>query len=119
MQPAGTALNNVGAATIKGFDADANFRATENITLFGSISYLDATYGKLTKPLLLVGGGRSPQCAQRILTRLGTVTSAVVHVVPSATHFLPITHGPELIEMLVRLWSIPESSVAKAHVGEP
>lgn len=77
-----------------------------------------AEYSALPKPLLLVGGGRSKQCAQRILERLGEVTGAIVHVVPSATHFLPITHGPELIELLVRLWAIPEESVAKEYVGD-
>jgi pimeloyl-ACP methyl ester carboxylesterase len=76
-----------------------------------------AAYGALPKPLLLVGGDRTTACAQRILGRLGDVTGAVVHVVPSATHFLPITHGPELLELLLRLWSIPQESISKAFVG--
>ncbi len=85
-------------------------------------SVLDArpfsAYSKLPKPILLVGGGRSTACANRILSRLGEVTGAIVHVVPSATHFLPITHGPELMEMMLRLWAIPQDSISKAHVGE-
>ncbi|MBK6697622.1 MAG: alpha/beta hydrolase [Myxococcales bacterium] len=76
-----------------------------------------ARYSALPKPLLLVGGERSTACASRIMSRLGHVSGAVVHVVPAATHFLPITHGPELLEMLIRMWLIPESQVTKAHVG--
>lgn len=77
-----------------------------------------AAYAQLPKPLLLVGGDRSTKCAQRILTRVGETSGAIVHVVPSATHFLPITHGPELMELFLRLWAIPQTSVSKAHVGE-
>jgi pimeloyl-ACP methyl ester carboxylesterase len=76
-----------------------------------------SAYAALPKSLLLVTGARSTKCAQRIVARLGQVTGHVVHIVPSATHFLPITHGPELMELALRLWAIPESSVSLAHVG--
>ncbi len=74
-------------------------------------------YAALPKSLLLVGGERSTRCAKRILSRLGQVTGRVVHIIPGATHFLPLTHGPELLEMTLRMWAISQESVSLAHVG--
>lgn len=77
-----------------------------------------SAYAALPKPLMLIGGGRSTACAGAILSRLGEVAGAMVHVIPSATHFVPITHGPELLEILLRVWAMPPERITLVPVGE-
>jgi iron complex outermembrane receptor protein len=41
---AGFVVGNAAKSTAQGFEADGRWRATENLTLFGSLAYLDNTY---------------------------------------------------------------------------
>ncbi|MCC7411887.1 MAG: TonB-dependent receptor [Gammaproteobacteria bacterium] len=79
--------DNIGAATIWGIEADLTFLATERLTLYGSVGYLDAQYDE----------------ASAILTGVGLDTPLVKapewSATASAQYFQPLSFG----ELLYRV----------------
>jgi iron complex outermembrane receptor protein len=56
------ATDNVGRATIKGFEMDTEFAATPTTLLAANVQYLDATYDKFIYNLPNLGGPPTPNC---------------------------------------------------------
>jgi pimeloyl-ACP methyl ester carboxylesterase len=67
----------------------------------------------MVPPALLVAGGDSPPQAHQVIDAIAAaLPSARRHVIPGAGHLSPVTHWPEVLEMLRDFFALTEAAPA-------